>query len=68
MLFVQRIKLCDIFSVFFQILDCIIDVFNSGGDMHLDVPRPASSCPEPPKIVRSVLVKRLGAVHCSVEE
>lgn len=33
------------------ILDVIIEVFNSGGDMHLDVPHPASAFPEPPKIV-----------------
>lgn len=31
-------------------LEVVIDLFNKKGDKNLDIPRPPSECPAPPKI------------------
>ena len=40
-------KFCDL-----QVLDVVIEVFNSGGSTKLDIPQPPSSCPPPDPITQ----------------
>lgn len=38
-----------------QVLDIVINLFNRGGDVSLDLPPPASSCPLPPELPRYII-------------
>ena len=47
-----------------QILDMIIEIFNSGGDAKLDVPRPSSAMEKIPESIESVQFRFVSSYRC----